>query len=115
MAALHRALGAFMLICVALALGDAPYVDEFLADLAAQPVQVQLVANVLHKQEAPPAKPSPGSSKICGTLLILSCAPDAVEVPGVESDRSFPTLLTASYSSASPRRIDRPPATTVQA
>ncbi len=112
MAASRRLFAAFLLLCVALALGDAPYVDEFLADLAtAHAAEAQLAATGHdHGDRHVPAKRTAGTSRICQNLLNLTPAPDPIPVSIPETPRRVADTAGAAFSSASLPRIDRPPA-----
>ena len=107
MMAIRRALGAFLLVCVSLALGDAPYIDEFLEALGA-PVQA-LAGDVSHHPDAPPVQNA--TIKFCQNLLILSTAPHGTSLGSLARVAGFRRTAPVSYSSAGARRIDRPPAT----
>lgn len=113
MGLMRKWFSAFLLVCVVLALGDAPYVDEFLDDLAAAraaAIDAIPAHPHPHRHHAPSSKGTPGSSRVCQNLLNLYVAPRSVQVSPVESRDRFPDALDASFSSASLRRIDRPPA-----
>ena len=112
MGLMRRLLAAFLLFCVVLALGDAPYVDEFLDDLAAAHAATlnPSPADPHHRQAPAPSKGTAGSSRICQNLLNLLVAPRPIEVSAVEARHRFTDTLGASFSSAHLRRIDRPPA-----
>ena len=112
MVLVRRLFTAFLLLCVLLALGDAPYVDEFLDDLAAVRIaSIEPSPVDAHHRNAPSSsKGTAGSSRICQNLLNLSAAPRPIEVPAAEGCHPFSDGSDASFSSASLRRIDRPPA-----
>jgi hypothetical protein len=108
----YRLFSAFLLFCVVLALGDAPYVDEFLDDLAAARAAAvdPSTASPDHQRAPARSKGASGSSRICQNLLNLYPAPRCIQLSRVENPSRFVETLDASFSSASPRRIDRPPA-----
>jgi hypothetical protein len=108
----RRLFSAFLLLCVVLALGDAPYVDEFLDDVAAaRAAAVDPLPPPPHHPRAPASsKGTTGSSRICQNLLNLYVAPRSIQVSTMERERRFADTLDASFSSISLRRIDRPPA-----
>ncbi len=112
MGLMRRLFTAFLLFCVVLALGDAPYVDEFLDDLAAaRTASIEPSPVEAHHRNAPSSPTGKaGSSRIYQNLLNLSAAPRPVEVPAVDGSHPRSDTFHASFSSAPLRRIDRPPA-----
>jgi hypothetical protein len=107
-----RLFSAFLLFCVVLALGDAPYVDEFLDDLAAARAAAldPPPASPHHRRAPTRSKGTTGSSRLCQNLLNLYVAPRCIQLSRAENPGRFVDTLDASFSSTSPRRIDRPPA-----
>lgn len=110
MAWIRHVVCAFLLACVVPALCDAPYVDEFFDDLnsaSAGCVEAMVVAcDVAPKH---PDRTS-GTSRICGDLLNLPAVPDQIRLPIVRaSPGAFRVDLSRPFSSADPKRIDRPP------
>lgn len=114
MSPVRRVFSAFILLCVVLALGDAPYVDEFLEDLAlarAPSQELPAVDGHRHSNEPISSKSTSGASRICQNLLNLSGTQHPVEIATTKTASGVTDTARTSFSSASLPRIDRPPAT----
>ena len=102
----------FLTLCVLLSLGDAPYVDEFLADLAAATAQDQSMPSVTADDvDDTVPKGMVGCSKVCQNLLNLPGVSEEVVVTLRVDDASpFVPAADPFPASAAIDRIDRPPA-----
>ena len=112
MTPLRRFSCALLLVCVVLALGDAPYVDEFFDDLnTASAESGDLAVTIAQHGAVPnPSKHTPQSSSICQNLLNLPAASSEIHLVAVpDGTVGFPTTAGIPFSSADPERIDRPP------
>lgn len=107
----RRLIAAFLLFCVSLALGDAPYVDEYLDAVGVQ-TESAFVADTGHNNDI---APSTTSIKLCQNLLVLSCTSESVPPAAVRYAGRFDTDGAVPYSSTFPRRLDRPPMRFTQA
>lgn len=105
MSGARRLIASLLLLCVSLALGDAPYVDEYLDSLGVQE-QWASAAAAGHNDDL---APSTTSIELCQNLLILSCTSDSVPAADVGYASRFAQAGAVAYSSTVPRRLDRPP------
>lgn len=107
----RRLIAAFLLLCVSLALGDAPYVDEYLDAFGVQADSAKASGTASDDDVAP----STASIKLCQNLLVLSCTSDGIPATAVRYASPFARAGTVAYSSIVPRRLDRPPTRPSQA
>lgn len=102
-----------LLLCVMLNLGDAPYVDELMADMSQDIAVAAQLANDATPSKA--SKDTANSSKtkrsIYEDLLALVAMPmqEAPAVDVVEPRQSLPAMVVLLPLSAHPSSIERPP------
>ena len=104
----------FLLLCLLLGLGDAPYVDEYLDDVA-QAVQRDAGAAGTFGDPGDRSathKSAPRANTAWQLLFAnINGAPTAFVSVAVHAPaRAFPAEASLLFASASPRRPDRPPA-----